>query len=103
MPYWSARFAQVPMEQVFDLRIARKHGELMEHKETLRVVQRLIIEGRLPNWVVVDDVRRGQPKATLAEVDAFVDGVASTTIGRDDVAATDPAVWRSLMEEISLC
>jgi pimeloyl-ACP methyl ester carboxylesterase len=103
VPYWSARLAQVPLEQVFDLGIARKHGELMEHAETLRVIERLINEDRLPRRVSVADERYGQRKASRNRVDAFIDGIARGDIGLQDPDATDPAIWRRLQEEISLC
>jgi hypothetical protein len=47
VPFWSARLATTPDNQIFDLRNA-KHGSLAEHPRTLEIVEKLMYPGTLP-------------------------------------------------------
>ena len=103
IPFWSARLAQTPYSQVYDLRKAKKHQELLEHSETLEVVTRLIQTGRMPTSVKAPDKTLGGPKASLKATEEFMQQVAAGKIKRTDKKARDKKVWRRIVQEVNLC
>jgi len=103
VPWWSAKLPQIPLEQVYDLKIAKNHGELMEHDETLKVVLRIIKENKVPKTVTAKDVYLGEPVATLNSVNRFIKDVANNKITMDHNRASDKKIWRGIMKEASLC
>ena len=103
VPAWSARLASTPLRQVYDLARADKHSELLEHRETLEVVESLITHGRLPRTTASRDERIGVAKASRSRMDATISRVRAGQLPRNDPAASDQALWRRFIEEGSLC
>lgn len=105
VPFWSARLAQTPDDQVYDLSIARDHGSLAEHDETLRAIANLVSSGRLqrPSALAATDRVWGVKKASPAKTKRLIDGARKRTIGKSHPLANDPTVWRRLMEDLVLC
>ncbi len=103
VPYWSARLAQVPLTQVYNLKIAKEHDELLEHDEVLRVIKFIISQDRVPSRMQARDQTLGQRKASVRMAREFVTAVARGEINKSDAEATDQRVWRRLIEEIALC
>ena len=103
VPWWSAKLPQIPLGQVYDLKIAKNHGELMEHDETLKVVLRIIKENKVPKTVTAKDVYLGEPMASLNSVNRFIKDVADNKITMDHNRAGDKKIWRGIMKEASLC
>ena len=106
VPFWSARLAQTPASRVFDLAKASDHGALAEHLETLTVIRNLVEKGKFPaaaSLAAVPDESLGTPKASPAKVNKFIADVQSGAIAKNDPAATDPEVWRRLLEEMQIC
>jgi hypothetical protein len=94
---------QVPDSQVFDLKKAKKHMELLEHPETLRVVKRLIQQDKMPKSVKAPDMALGAPKASLKTTEQFMTQVAAGKIKRTDLKAVDKKIWRRIVQESNLC
>jgi hypothetical protein len=103
VPFWSARLVQVPDCQVFNLKKAKKHQELLEHTETLTVISRLIQQDRMPKTIKVPDQSLGGPKASLKSAERFIGDVAAGTIKRSDPGALDQKIWRRIVQEANLC
>jgi hypothetical protein len=103
VPFWSARLVQIPDSQVFNLKKAKKHQELLEHPETLRVVNRLIQKNKMPKSVAAPDKVLGGPKASLRATEKFMAQVAAGKIKRTDQKALDKKVWRRIVQEANLC
>ncbi len=103
VPFWSARLVQVPDSQVFNLKKAKKHQELLEHPETLRVVNHLIQRNKMPKRVKAPDKILGGSKASLRATAEFMAQVAAGKIKRTDPKAMDPKVWRRIVQETNLC
>lgn len=103
IPAWAARHVQTPLEQVYDLRVAAVHEELMEHRETLTVLQRLVADGRLPGRVRVRDESLGAAKASARRVSTLVADARAGRATRSDERSGDAAIWRRVIEETSLC
>ena len=103
VPFWSARLAQTPIDQIYDLQLAKDHMSLLEHEETLKVVKRIIDTGKCPKTVTAEDRSLGVSKASKARTDDFVSKVKKNKIKLGDLRSTDPDVWRRLIEDISLC
>ena len=105
VPFWSARLAQTPKRQIYDLTKAKSHGTLCEHEETLKVLEYLIDKGRLPqpSRLKARDVVLGEEEASEARVQAFLAKAQSGAITKGDVEANDPAVWRSILNQATLC
>jgi hypothetical protein len=101
VPYWSARLPQTPASNVFDCEYAWDHGTLLEHKEVLTHVHGLIEKGSFAApagpAMEVPPIER----ATLAEAEAWVEQVKAGEIKLGDERATDPRVWRRIIEEIT--
>ncbi len=104
VPFWSARLAQTPDTQVYDLRDADTHMELMEHIETLKVVSAVIERGALPARVQVPaEPSLIGPMASRTAVRRFLADVEAGEAELDDPRATDPKIWRRFVMETSLC
>ena len=110
VPFWSARLAQIPKEQIYDLKQASDHGGLAEHAETLSVVRKLVATGTMPKPAAVAKAvdalpaaTLGTPKASRIKTQEFIDGVRDRTITKGDPLANDPEVWRRILEEAQLC
>jgi hypothetical protein len=104
VPFWSARLAQTPESQIYNLRHAGVHMELMEHLETLKVVSAIIQRGALPTRVQVPaEPSLIGPMASRTAVRKFLADVAAGETDLDDPRATDPKIWRRFVMETSLC
>jgi hypothetical protein len=103
VPFWAARLVQVPDSQVFNLKKAKKHQELLEHPETLKVIKRLIERDQMPKTVKVPDKSLGSPRASLKFTGQFIEEVAAGKIKRTDPRALDEKIWRRIVQEASLC
>jgi pimeloyl-ACP methyl ester carboxylesterase len=103
VPFWSARLVQIPDNQVYTLKKAKNHQELLEHPETLRVVRRLIENNKMPKSVKALDKALGGPRASLKAAENFMDKVADGQIERTDIEAADKKVWRRIIQEVNLC
>lgn len=103
VPAWSARLVGTPLAQVYNLTKARNHSELAEHLETLEVVSALMTHGKLPKRLQVQNTRLGSKKAPAGHVKSFMDGVLDGQIDRNSPEASNPELWRPLMEEVNFC
>ena len=103
IPAWSARLAQVPDSQVFNLKTAKSHSDLLEHEETLEVVNRLMETDQIPSPLTTQTRSLIGPKVTGRTVRNFIADVAANRVQRTDARATDKRMWRQLVEEINLC
>ena len=103
VPAWSARLVGTPLDQVYDLTLARQHPDLAEHRETLEVVAALIDQGRLPSQLGTRDERLGASRASNRRMHAAIDDVVTGRIARNDPRVSDRALWRRFIEEASLC
>ena len=103
VPFWSARLAQVPDGQVFNLKKAKKHQELLEHTETLKVISRLVEQDKMPKTIKVLDKSLGSPRVSTKAAAQFIEDVAAGKIKRTDSKAMDEKIWRRIIQEASLC
>jgi pimeloyl-ACP methyl ester carboxylesterase len=103
VPFWAARLVQVPDSQVFNLKKAKKHQELLEHRETLKVITLLIEQGKMPKTVKVPDKSLGSPRASMKTAEQFIEDVAAGKIKRTDSKALDKKIWRRIIQEANLC
>ena len=110
VPFWSARLAQIPDAQVYDLQHTGDHGGLAEHRETLCVVQKLVEKGTLPKPPAVATCLKGLPAETLgtpkasdAKTKKWIAAARAGAIKKGDPEANDREVWRRLLEETQLC
>ncbi len=103
VPWWSARLVQVPDNQVFNLKKAGEHQELLEHPETLKVITRLIEKDQMPQSVTAPSRSLGRPKASKQAVAQFMADVAVGQLTRNDTRAVDERIWRRIVQEVNLC
>lgn len=105
VPFWSARLAQTPKSQIFNLRQTGDHGGLAEHRETLTVIRRLIANRKLPkpSSVKVANEKLGTQRASSADAEKLVADATAGTIQKSDPRANDPAIWRRIIEDSTLC
>ncbi|MFZ1220909.1 MAG: hypothetical protein WAO00_16560 [Chthoniobacterales bacterium] len=110
VPFWSARLAQIPDAQVYNLEHTGDHGGLAEHRETLCVVRRLVEKGTLPKPAAVATCLKGLPAETLgtpkasdAKTKKWIAAARAGEITKSDPRANDPEVWRRILEEAQLC
>ena len=103
VPYWSARLAAVAGRNVYGLRQAFDHGTLLEHGETLAVVRQTIEAGELPaeDSPPVSEHVSAAPRASRAELEAYLSDIAEERLTVDDPAAMDRPVLRRLIEELN--
>jgi Lecithin:cholesterol acyltransferase len=100
VPFWSARLVQVPDSQIFNLAKAKKHFDLLEHRETLTVVSRLVERDRMPKTVKVPDQSWAGPKASKKALRKLMDAVSAGKIKRTDSMALNKRIWRRIIQEI---
>ena len=103
VPAWSARLVGTPLNHVYDLKRARNHTDLAEHRETLEVLAALVEYGQLPSATNDRNQQLGVAKASSRRMNALIDDVVHGRIVRNDRRASDRAVWRRFIEEASLC
>ncbi len=103
VPFWSARLVQVPDSQIFNLKKAKKHQELLEHPETLAVISSLIQQDRMPKTIKAPDQSLGGSRASLKAAEKFIGDVAAGKIKRTDPGALDQRIWRRIVQEVNLC
>ena len=105
VPAWSAWHARTPRAQCFDLVHAGEHLSLMEHQETLAVIHHLVETGALPAAVTVPDATYGgdKPRASDAELSAFLADAAAGRLALADPRVTDEAMLNRLIAGTSLC
>jgi len=101
VPIWSARLAQTPDNQVFNLRVANNHSSLLEHIETLKAVRYIMKNNKVPTIIRFDkkDVKKPQ-MATKKAVELFLNGVASNQFGIENKKALDPKIWRRILNDV---
>ena len=97
-----ARLAQIPDEQVYDLRVAKNHMDLMEHEETLNVMRFVVENNRLPKTMPAKDTKYVGVKSasdnTLAKLAVDLN---NGTIKQTDKRASDPKLWRAIINGMS--
>ena len=103
VPFWAARLVQIPNSQVFNLKKAKNHQELLEHPETLKVIFRLVEQDKMPKTVKVPDKSLGSARASLKAATQFIEDAAAGKIKRTDSKALDEKIWRRIIQEASLC
>jgi hypothetical protein len=105
VPFWAARLAQTDASHVYSLKIASDHGGLVEHDETLQVLQKLIESERLPKPATIKAKNRtlGVEKASRTDAEQLVQDIVDKKVSPTDAAANDPKVWRRLLEDTALC
>jgi len=101
VPFWSARLAQTPDKQIFNLRIANNHSSLLEHIETLKAVRFIMKNNKVPKIIRFDkkDVKVPQ-LATKKAVEQFLNGIKSNQFGLEDKRAIDPKIWRRILNDV---
>jgi pimeloyl-ACP methyl ester carboxylesterase len=104
-PFWAARLAQTDPSHIYSLQFTGDHGGLVEHDETLQVLQPLIESGQLPDPATIKAKNRthGVKKASRAEANRLVREIKRKEVSPTDARANDPNIWRRLIEDISLC
>ena len=82
MPFWAARLVQTPSNQIYSLKTASDHGSLVEHEETLQVLQRLIEDDRLPKPVTIKAANQtlGFEKASREEAEQSVTDIVAQKV-----------------------
>ena len=105
VPFWSARLAQTAPSHIYSLKIASDHGGLVEHEETLQVLQQLIENDRMPKPATIKAKNRtlGVEKASRSAADQLVRDIVANNVSSTDARANDPKIWRRLIEDIALC
>jgi hypothetical protein len=63
VPFWSARLAQTPSGQVYNIKNKVEHQELLEHSEVLQAILRIHDTGTIPAPLGTYRTRLGEPKA----------------------------------------
>jgi len=103
VPFWSARLAQTPDSQIYSVSNDVEHGKLMEHDEVLHAVDKIVTTGIKPTSSIRRKTYHGQRLASPTRAAQFVNDVRAGTATRDDERATDPMIWRRILEETTLC
>ena len=101
VPLWSARLAQTPDSQIFNLRKANNHSSLLEHIETLKAVRYIINHNKVPKIIRVKKKEVKSPQmATKKAVQKYLNGIASNQFGLENKKALDPKIWRRILNDI---
>ncbi len=103
VPFWSARLAQTPENQIYSASNDIKHGDLMEHDEILNAADKIIQSGICPTPSARRKDFHGQKKASAKRTTDFVKDVQGGIATLDDERASDPQIWRRILEETTLC
>lgn len=102
VPAWAARLAQIPDDRVYDLKKAKKHMDLMEHEETLNVIRFIVENNRLPKYMAVKNTKfLGVKAASYGTLKNFMHDLQDGTIKITDKEASDPKIWRAIIEDMS--
>jgi hypothetical protein len=102
VPAWAARLAQVDDERVYDLKKAKNHMDLMEHEETLDVIRFVVENDRLPKYMSVKNKKfLGVKSASDGTLEKFVSNLDKGTIKITDKEASDPKIWRAIINGMS--
>ncbi len=99
VPYWSARLAWTPNDQVIDLKRAKDHGHLAEHEEVLQILHGLIA----PELAPAKPRRTKPPRASRQRMLELVGDVQARRVADDDPRRSDGKLWRAFIEEGGLC
>lgn len=99
VPFWSARLAWTPSENVIALQRAKHHGHLAEHEEVLQIVHSLIA----PDRAVPKPRRTKPPRASRKRMMELVADVKAKRVQIDDPRRMDGRLWRAFLEESKLC
>jgi hypothetical protein len=102
VPFWSARLADTPDAQVYNLRTDTDHGDLAEDPETLEVLNRLVQGKDLPAEGTVS-VGPSVPSATEDEIKALVTEIQSGNVTESDLDAMPESKKRGLAKYLGLC
>ena len=101
VPLWSARLAQTPDSQIFNLRKANNHSSLLEHIETLKAVRYIIKHNKVPKIISFKKKEVKNPQmATKKAVQQYLNGVASNQFGIESNKALDPKIWRRILNDV---
>jgi pimeloyl-ACP methyl ester carboxylesterase len=101
VPFWSARLPQTAADHVHDCEYAWDHGTLLEHKEVLTHVHGLLDSGTFRAAATPAMEVPPIERASLPEVEMFVNEVRAGAIQPDDPRASDPRIWRRIIEEVT--
>lgn len=106
VPWWSSRLAHTPASQVYALQQASVHMDFFEHPEVLAASRRIIDDHAAPTFAQVQATMAGiaanpTPRATRAEAEAFVQQAEAISPG--DARASDPAMWKRVLEAFVTC
>jgi hypothetical protein len=103
VPAWAARLAQIPDDRVYNLKKAKKHMDLMEHEETLNVIRFIVENNRLPKYMAVKNTKfLGVKAASYGTLKNFMHDLQDGTIKITDKEASDPKIWRAIIEDMSM-
>ena len=105
VPAWGARLAQIPLDRIYDLKKAKEHRDLMEHEETLKVMEFIIREKRLPIKMDVKNTKYvGVKTESRPSVSNFLLGLEGKTKEQAktmiEEKAKNPEFVRAIIEEI---
>ena len=101
VPLWSARLAQTPDSQIFNLRKAKDHSSLLEHIETLKAVRYITEHNKVPTIIRYKKKEVKHPQmATKKAIQEYLNGVASNQFGLEDQKALDPKIWRRILNDV---
>jgi len=106
VPRWSARLAEVPNSQIYECKIAKEHGSLLEHIEPLKAAEFIIEKGRIPKTHQLKVKKGDIPSPSLATkkaVNKYLNGIKSNQFGLDDEINLDPTIWNKIMRESHFC
>ena len=69
------------------------------------VVEEVVMKGKLPqaSAVAAEDQKLGTAKAPRAQMNNFVKAVRDGQMAKSDPRASDPKVWRRILQEATLC
>jgi pimeloyl-ACP methyl ester carboxylesterase len=104
VPAWSARLAQTETDapnHVFDPPTANDHQTLLENGQVLDAIEHAIVNDAFPPPTLAPSIVEPAARSSREEVAQLMDKVASGAVPRTDPAATNPADWQRLLEEIT--
>ena len=78
-------------------------GAYLEHDEVLHAVDKIVTTGIKPSSSARRKAFLGQRLASPTRAAKFVNDVRAGTATLDDERATDPMIWRRILEETTLC
>ena len=102
VPFWSARLADTPDNQVYPLRLGTSHGSLAEDPDVLDVVNDLVQGNGLPESATSSS----RPRPTIAddsEIENFIRDFQGGRIDDHALATASAPLKRGLIKSLSLC